>query len=128
MIRSAMALIALATLPAAALALQLAPPAPAAPNGEVLFRQRCASCHVGAGTAPSTLAPSLTGVVGRRAARTSFATYSPALRASNLRWTRANLDRYLTAPARLVPGTRMVIAVPDPRQRAAIIDYLARRR
>ena len=36
--------------------------------------------------------------------------------------------RYLAAPTRLVPGTRMPVAVPDAAQRAAIVAYLARRR
>lgn len=98
----------------------------ARPDGALLFRQRCASCHVAPPGGRNVLAPSLTGVVGRKAASTPFATYSPALKASKLTWTRANLDKFLTAPAKLVPGTRMVIALPDPAQRAAVLDYLAR--
>ena len=35
-------------------------------------------------------------------------------------------DSFLAAPARKVPGTRMVIAVTDPAQRAAIVTYLTR--
>ena len=96
------------------------------PDGTVLYRQRCASCH-GAPDRPSTLAPNLTGVVGRKAASTAF-NYSAALKASGLTWNRANLDRFLTAPARMVPGTRMVIGVTDPAQRAALLDHLASRR
>lgn len=96
------------------------------PDGAVLYRQRCASCH-GAPDRPSTLAPNLTGVVGRKAASTAF-NYSAALKASGLTWNRANLDRFLTAPARMVPGTRMAISVTDAAQRAAVLDYLASRR
>jgi hypothetical protein len=47
-----------------------------AANGELLFRQRCATCHVVAAGRPQLLGPSLTRVVGRRAGTTSFA-YSP---------------------------------------------------
>ncbi len=101
--------------------------AQAAPNGETLFRQRCASCHSVTPGKTSPLAPNLIGVVGRKAASGTFA-YSPALKASNLTWNRANLDRFLAAPARMVPGTRMVIALPDPAQRAAVLNYLATRR
>lgn len=99
--------------------------AQSAPDGALLFRQRCASCHAVAPGQRSVLAPSLAGVVGRRAASTTF-NYSPALKGSGVVWTRANLDRYLTAPTRMVPGTRMVISVTNPQQRAAILDYLAR--
>lgn len=106
--------------------LVLAGPASAAdkPNGETIFRQRCQSCHSAVAARPSTVGPNLAGVVGRRAASTTF-NYSPALKKSGLTWTRANLDRYLTAPMRMVPGTRMVISLTDPAQRAAVLDYLA---
>ena len=103
------------------------PAAPAAPalDGAALFRQRCAGCHTVTPGARAVMAPNLSGLVGRKAASTSFA-YSPALKASKLVWNRANLDRYLTAPNKLVPGTRMVIAVSDAKQRAAILDFLAK--
>jgi len=118
---------ALFLIPAAAL-LAMASALPAAPvpgpDGGALFRQRCASCHNMTPGARAILAPGLPGVLGRKAGSTQF-NYSPALRASRLTWTRANLDRFLAGPGRLVPGTRMVIAVSDPAQRAAIIDYLA---
>lgn len=96
-----------------------------APDGASLFRQRCASCHAVTPGARATLGPNLAGVVGRKAASTTF-NYSSALKASNLTWTRANLDRFLTAPGRMVPGTRMVIGVSDAQQRTAILNYLAR--
>lgn len=98
-----------------------------APNGETLFRQRCQQCHSVIPGKTTTLGPSLIGVVGRKAASTPFS-YSPALKASNLTWNRATLDRFLTAPSRTVPGTRMVISVSDNAQRAALITYLESKR
>ena len=95
------------------------------PDGAALFRQRCASCHTAAAGQQSVLGPSLAGVVGRKAGSTAF-NYSAALKAANITWSRANLDRFLTGPMRMVPGTRMVISVSDATQRAAILDYLAR--
>jgi cytochrome c len=123
--KSRLALTAPAALAFAVLLTAEAPAASAGPDGAALFRQRCQSCHsVTAG--PSTpLAPNLAGVVGRKAASTGF-NYSTALKASKLTWTRANLDRYLSGPMRMVPGTRMVISVTDAQQRAAVVDYLAR--
>lgn len=96
--------------------------APAA-SGAVLFGQRCQACHSVVAGARPTVGPNLRGVAGRAAASTTFA-YSPALKASKIRWTDAELNSFLAAPLRKVPGTRMVIAVPDPAQRAAIIAYL----
>ena len=106
---------------AAALPAQTAP----RPDGATLFRQRCASCHNLTPGAKAVLAPSLVGVLNRKAASTAF-NYSPALKASNLTWNRATLDRYIAAPGRTVPGTRMVISVSDAAQRAAILDFIAR--
>lgn len=114
---------AVALVGTAALIPALAPAAAAGPDGAALFRQRCASCHAVAPGAKSPLGPNLSGVVGRKAAASQF-NYSPALKNSNLTWNRANLDRFLSGPARMVPGTRMVITVSDPAQRAAILNYL----
>jgi cytochrome c len=66
-------------------------------------------------------------VIGRKAASTQF-NYSVALKVSGLTWTSSNLDRYLTSPMRMVPGTRMVVAVSDPAQRSALIGYLGTRK
>jgi cytochrome c len=76
---------------------------------------------------PARVGPNLAGVVGRKAASTAF-NYSPALKASGLTWTRANLDRFLTGPARMVPGTRMSVVMSDAAQRAAVIQYLSQAR
>lgn len=90
----------------------------------MLFRQRCSMCHSATASRQVPLGPNLAGVVGRKAGSATFA-YSPALKKSGLTWTRANLDRYLTAPARMVPGTKMVVAVPSAADRAALLNYLA---
>jgi cytochrome c len=70
------------------------------------------------------IGPNLHGVVGRAAASVPGFNYSPALKASKLRWDEATLDAYLAAPSKKVPGSRMPIATPDPAKRAAIIAYL----
>lgn len=101
--------------------------APAAPDGATLFRQRCQACHTDVAGQPARVGPNLSGVVGRKAATTTFA-YSPALKASGLVWNKANLDRYLAAPAKTVPGTKMVIAVSNKAERDAIVAHLAKKR
>jgi cytochrome c len=51
--------------------------------------------------------------------------YSAALKSSTLVWDEATLDRWLTNPAALVPGTAMAFAgLPKPEDRAALIAYL----
>ena len=99
------------------------PAAAATLPGEALFRQRCAVCHLTGGAGAQ--GPGLGGVVGRKAGSGARFGYSKALRASGRIWDKASLDRFLAAPTTLVPGTTMLIAVPDAAQRSQIIDYLA---
>jgi glucose/arabinose dehydrogenase len=94
----------------------------AAPSGRRIFEQRCGICH-GTGERAAQ-GPGLGGVVGRRAASTHFG-YSSALRNANLTWDRATLDRFLAAPAALVPGTTMPMSISDEAERRAVVDYLA---
>jgi cytochrome c len=113
-----------ALLAAAAFLSAEAPATNAAPDGATLYRQRCQGCHSVTPGQTSPLAPNLAGVAGRHAGSTSFA-YSPAMKAAPFVWTRENLDRFLSGPSKMVPGTRMVIFIPDPQQRAAIVNFLA---
>jgi cytochrome c2 len=66
----------------------------------------------------------LVGVVGRRAGTTDFPGYTEALRRSNVRWTLQKLDQYLLNPAELVPGTSMVMRIPEATERKDILAYL----
>ena len=91
--------------------------------GKAVFTQ-CTACHTIKPGQPGVAAPNLYGVVGRKAASTGFA-YSTALKASKLTWDKATLNTFLKAPQKLVPGTRMVVAISDDTQRANLIAYLA---
>lgn len=112
-------LFALAILAAAA-----ASAAHAAQPGEEIFQQRCAVCHSLA-PAPGKMGPPLKGVVGRRSGSAPGYAYSDALKNAHLVWSPATLDKWLHGPQQLVPGSRMMIGVPDAAQRQAVIQYLA---
>jgi glucose/arabinose dehydrogenase/cytochrome c2 len=111
----------LLALSAALLACSRTSAAPVA-QGEAIFKQRCAVCHLTTGK--NAQGPGLGGVVNRQAASAPRFGYSRALRASGLTWDPATLDRFLAAPTRLVPGTNMVIALRDAAERGAVIAYL----
>ncbi|WP_448659251.1 c-type cytochrome [Sphingomonas sp. CJ99] len=100
-----------------------APVQKAASPGAVAFAQ-CKACHSLAKGGPNGVGPNLHGVVGRKAASVAGYKYSPALAKSGVVWTEEKLDAYLTNPAGLVPGTKMVTRVNDPAKRAALIAYL----
>ena len=106
----------------------LAPTAPtvaqgAAPSAPPAFTA-CRGCHTVQKDGRNGIGPNLYGVVGRPAASVPGFSYSPALKASKLRWDEKTLDEYLAAPSKKVPGTRMPISTPDPVKRAALIAYL----
>jgi len=85
------------------------------------------SCHSVEADRNNPAGPNLAGVVGRKAAAGDFR-YSPALRQSNITWTRAKLEAFLAGPSALVPGTRMVVGVNNATERKAIVDFLAGRK
>jgi cytochrome c len=89
-------------------------------HGKALY-QGCAACH---SIDDNDLGPLHRGVVGRKAGTVADYNYSAALKASGLTWTEANLDRWLTNPSALVPGTKMFFKIDDPQARADIIAYL----
>jgi cytochrome c len=97
-----------------------------AKQGQMMFRAECGVCHQGGpGDGEGGQGPSLNGVVGRKAGTLAGFPYTPALKTSGLVWTQENLDRFLTDPSKLVPGTAMPISVPDTKTRQDLIAYLA---
>jgi len=92
--------------------------------GAKLFQQRCQTCHSVTPGQKAMMAPNLAGLAGRKAASTPFA-YSDALKKSGLTWNADTLDKFLTGPFKLVPGTRMVMSVADAKQRADLVAYLS---
>ena len=103
---------------AAALATNL--PAGDAARGKALY-QGCAACH---SIDENDLGPRHRGVVGRPAGSIADYNYSAALKGSGLTWDEATLDRWLTNPSALVPGTKMFFKIDDAQSRADVIAYL----
>ena len=91
--------------------------------GATLFKQRCQTCHTATAGQKGLLGPNLAGVVGRKAGLTDFR-YSDAMKKAAVIWNPATLDKYLSSPPKVVPGGKMTVAVPDPKQRADIIAFL----
>ncbi|WP_269716121.1 c-type cytochrome [Caulobacter sp. NIBR2454] len=114
-------------LPAAgvlAASLLFAAPALAAGDavkGKAVFA-RCVACHK---ATSGPMGPSLNGVVGRKAGVAPGFRYSKAMTASGKTWSEAELDGFLAAPAKSVPGTSMFINLSNAADRSNVIAYLA---
>lgn len=117
-------LAAAASLGLAPASVSAAPGGTDAAAGKRIF-MRCMACHtVNAGGA-NKVGPNLSGVVGRKGASAKGFRYSAAMIKANVTWNEATLDKWLTRPASVVPGTSMVFAgLPKAEDRKAVIAYL----
>jgi cytochrome c len=93
-----------------------------------LFETTCTPCHnYDKGGEPDMygLTLNLSGIVGRKAASVAGFRYSEDLRKSGIVWDEAIIDRFIAAPKKLLPGTRMELpGVEDVKTRTGIIRYL----
>ncbi len=107
-------------------ALTLSPVAHAADPvaGEAVYKTQCGLCHA---VIPNKnlLGPSMFGIVGRGSGSVEGFRYSPANKDINLVWTAETLDKFVTAPKEVIPGTTMLYSgLKDPAKRAELIAYL----
>ncbi len=122
--RKTFALSTLSMAAAAAVALVPSVASADAARGKTLF-MRCMACHTVNKGGANKVGPNLAGVVGRKAGAVKGFNYSAAMKKANITWTEANLDKWLTRPASLVPGTAMVFAgLPNPDDRKSVIEYI----
>ena len=84
----------------------------------------CKACH-SVEPGKNGIGPSLAGIYGDKAATVPGYDFSDAMKSSGLTWNQATLDRYLSDPRGVVPGTKMAFGgLADAAKRQAIIDYL----
>jgi cytochrome c len=85
---------------------------------------QCAACHA-VEPGKHGIGPSLHGVYGTTAGEIAGFAFSEKLKASGLTWDDATLDKWLEAPMKMVPGTKMSYAgLKDPAKRAELIAYM----
>jgi cytochrome c len=95
--------------------------APDAMRGEQVYA-RCLACHA---LAYDRVGPRHCGLFGRRAGSVPQFSYSPAMKKSGIVWNDQTLDRFLTKPLKMVPGSAMTYdGVADPKDRSDLIAYL----
>jgi cytochrome c len=118
----------IATLVLAGAAMTLASAASAAPagdaaHGEQLF-VRCATCHTINARGANRIGPNLHGLFSRPVAHAPGFSYTAALKAQSFIWDDGRLDRWLTDPRAMVPGTAMILRNPSAADRRDLIAYL----
>lgn len=93
-------------------------------DGRRVFQADCSICHT-VQPGRNLVGPTLFGVVNRHSGRVAGFHYSNANLQSGLTWDPTTLDRYLTAPRKVVPGTFMTFpGLADAAKRADVIAYL----
>ena len=86
---------------------------------------KCVVCHSLERGGAARVGPTLWGIVGAQKGRAKGYGYSLALAKAGGVWTERELDEYLTAPSRFLPGTNKSIAgVPNSKERAELIAFL----
>ncbi len=92
--------------------------------GAAVFKSQCSACHSPV-AGKNLVGPSLFGVVGRTTGEVPGFHYSAPNKAAALTLDAATLDRYLTNPRGVIPGTFMTYAgLKDDAKRADLIAYL----
>ncbi len=95
-------------------------------RGEYLF-SNCSGCHALRDGSSHGIGPDLGKIVGRAIGGASGFSYSDALKTHGGAWDQKSLDTFLANPRAFSPGTSMAFdGMPDPSDRAALIDFLSR--
>lgn len=85
----------------------------------------CTSCHFFNEAEGTKVGPNLYGVLGRKAGTKEGYMYSDAMKAQKFKWDKKRLDKWLTNPKAMVPGTKMSYPGTDkPEIRKNIIAWV----
>ncbi|MGB6231130.1 MAG: cytochrome c family protein [Litorimonas sp.] len=95
-----------------------------AERGARVFKN-CTSCHSLEQGGPNGTGPGLWNVVGATKGTHAGFAYSEAMASAGTSWTYEELDGFLEAPKRWLPGTKMnFIGIRKESDRAAVIEYM----
>lgn len=85
----------------------------------------CGVCHKADAGAAAGIGPNLWGVGGRVSGTAPGYSYSSAMKAAKIKWTKPELVAFITDPQKRVPGTKMAYGgLKNPAQADAVANYL----
>jgi cytochrome c len=90
-------------------------------RGAEIYESHCGACH---SLDANRVGPMHRGVFGRKAGIVPGYNYTHALKTSGIVWTAPALDRWLSGPSKMVPGTAMGFSLSSAQDRADVIAYL----
>ena len=90
-------------------------------HGKVLFEKRCTGCH---SLDQNKEGPHLRDVYGRKAGTAADFQYSDAVKAAQITWDAATLDKWLTDTDSVIRNNDMAFRVASAEERADIIAFL----
>lgn len=93
-------------------------------QGEKLSKA-CAACHSFGKGEPKKVGPNLYGIIGAKKGHMEGFPYSEALLTHGGNWDYTEMNKFLRAPKKFIPGTAMsFIGLKKPEDRAAIVAWL----
>ena len=97
-------------------------------KGKKFFQSKCTACHSATKNEDHKIGPNLWNVLNRKVATAKGYSYSDAMlnkQKENVQWTYEELYRYLYAPKKRVPGTKMSFSgIKDDAMRINVIAYI----
>jgi len=90
-------------------------------RGKAVFEKRCTGCHA---LNADREGPRLSGVYGRKAGSIAGFAYSKGLKNSDMTWTDATLEKWLSDPDMMIPDNNMSFSVPKAEERRDLIAFL----
>jgi cytochrome c len=85
----------------------------------------CASCHTVTAGGSDMTGPNLHGVFARKGGSKAGYAYSDAMKAAAPTWDAATIDKWISGPSAMIPGTKMTyIGMHDAQSRIDVVAYL----